>query len=138
MTSLSKKNWKIYDAELLDKIVDNVNADSIILEVACGTGLVSLKAAEKAKQVYGIDIASSMIEEAKKKAKKMKIDNVEFSVEDAYSLPFDDNMFDIVIWNNALHNMKEPYKALSEIRRVLKPKGKLIITIVGIGEKINI
>ena len=34
--------------------------------------------------------------------------------------------------------MKEPYKALSEIRRVLKPKGKLIITIVGIGEKINI
>ena len=97
MTSLSKKNWKIYDAELLDKIVDNVNADSIILEVACGTGLVSLKAAEKAKQVYGIDIASSMIEEAKKKAKKMKIDNVEFSVEDAYSLPFDDNMFDIVI-----------------------------------------
>ena len=44
------------------------------------------------------------------------------------------NMFDIIICNNALHNMMYPIKALSEIMRVLKPGGKLIATIVGIGE----
>lgn len=60
--------------------------------IACGTGLVSFEAAKKAKKakkVYGVDIAPSMIEEAKKKTREMEIKNVEFSVEDAYRLPFD-------------------------------------------------
>ncbi len=90
--------------------------------------------AKKAKKVYGIDIAPLTIEEAKKKTRKMGIKNVEFSVEDAYTLPFNSNMFDVAICNSSLHNMMEPQKALSEMKRVLKPGGMLIATVVGIGE----
>jgi len=128
-----EKTWKVYASLLLDKISKDVKGD-IVLDVATGTGLVALKVAERTSKVYGIDISEPMIEEAKKKAKEMGIKNIEFSANDAYTLPFDNDMFDTVICNNALHNMKKPQKALSEIRRVLKYDGRLIATIVGIGE----
>jgi ubiquinone/menaquinone biosynthesis C-methylase UbiE len=131
-----EKTWKVYASLLIDKISQDVKGD-IVLDVAAGTGLVALKVAERASKVYGIDISEPMIEEAKKKAKEMGIKNVEFSVNDAYALPFDNDMFDTVICNNALHNMKEPQKALSEIRRVLKQGCRLIAPIVGIGESLN-
>ena len=69
-----------------------------------------------------------------KKMEEKEIKNIAFSVEDAYSLPFDNEIFDTVICNNALHNMINPHKALSEIRRVLKQNGRLIASIFGIGE----
>ena len=65
-----QKNWKVYETTLLDEISKDVDADGIVLEVACGTGLVSFEVAKKAKKIYGIDIAPSMIKEAKKKIKK--------------------------------------------------------------------
>ncbi len=129
-----QKWWKIYASTLLDKVSDDVSKGSIVLEVACGTGLVALKIAEKTSRVYGVDISQPMINEAKLKVEKKEINNVEFSAEDAYALPFDKDMFDTVICNNALHNMVNPQKALSEMKRVLKPGGRLIATIVGIGE----
>jgi len=122
--SLMEKYWKIYPS-LLNKISEAVNT---------GPGLVALKIAERAAQVYAVDISQPMIEEAEKKMMEKKIKNVEFSVEDAYTLPFDNDMFDTVICNSALHNMVNPQKALSEIRRVIKPNGRLIATIVGMGE----
>ena len=129
-----EKNWKIYKSSLFDKITNDVNAGDTILEVACGPGLVALKIANRASKIYAVDISEPMIEKAKKKMQEMEIKNIEFSVEDAYSLPFDKEMFDTVICNMALHNMMEPQKALSEMRRVLKPGGRLIAIIVGIGE----
>jgi ubiquinone/menaquinone biosynthesis C-methylase UbiE len=131
--SCIEKNWRIYPS-LLDKIAGDVDAGNVVLDVATGPGLDALRIAERASKVYAIDISEPMIEEAKKKAEEKEIKNIEFSVEDAYSLPFDKEMFDTVICNNALHNMINPHKALSEIRRVLKPNGQLIATIVGIGE----
>jgi len=128
-----EKYWKIYPS-LLDKISEDVNSGDIVLDVATGPGFVALKVAERAAHVYAVDISQPMIEEAEKKKDEKKIKNVEFSVEDAYTLPFDNDMFDTVICNSALHNMVNPEKALSEIRRVLKPNRRLIATIVGIGE----
>ena len=134
--SMIEKHWKIYPS-LLDKIAQDVETGGTVLEVATGTGLVALKIASAADQVHAIDISPQMIDEAKKKTGKSGIDNVAFSVEDAYAIPFDDGMFDTVICNNALHNMKHPEDALSEIRRVLKPGGRFIAIIAGVGESLK-
>jgi ubiquinone/menaquinone biosynthesis C-methylase UbiE len=134
--SIIERHWKIYPS-LLDKIASDLGADNTVLEVATGTGLVALKVASAADQVHAIDISPQMIDEAKKKAEEMGIDNVAFSVEDAYALPFGDGMFDTVVCNNALHNMKHPEDALSEIRRVLKTDGRFISIIAGVGESLK-
>ena len=130
------KYWKIYPS-LLDRIASDLGTGSNILEVATGTGLVALKIASAVDQVHAIDISPQMIDEAKKKAEATRIDNVAFSVEDAYALPFGDGIFDAAICCNALHNMKYPEDALSEIRRVLKPDGRFIAIIVGVGDSLK-
>ncbi|MEA1894356.1 MAG: class I SAM-dependent methyltransferase [Euryarchaeota archaeon] len=134
--SIIEKYWKIYPS-LLDKIAQDVGTGGAVLEVATGTGLVALEIASAAEQVHAIDISPQMIDEAKKKVEVGGIDNVAFSVEDAYALPFGDGMFDTVVCNNALHNMKHPEDALSEIRRVLKPDGRFIAVIAGVGESLK-
>lgn len=131
--SVIEKYWKVYPS-LLDKISKDIGVGNTILEVATGTGLVALKVAERAGRVYAVDISQPMIAEAKKKMKETGIKNIEFSAHDAYSLPFDKNMFDTVICLNSLHNMINPQKALSEMRRVLKPEGRLVAPTICQGE----
>ena len=122
MRSQIEESYRILTA----KILDEVKGGDSVVEVASGTGLIALEVAEKAAEVEAVDITPEMVAIAEKKAKERKIENVRFSVEDAYALPFEDRSFDVVICSNALHNMTEPKRALSEMRRVLKDTGKLM------------
>ena len=128
-----EKYWGFYSS-LVDKISQDAGVGNTVLEVAAGTGAISLKVAEQAARVYGVDISPLMVDEAKKKLEEKGIGNVNFSVHDAYSLPFDKDMFDTVICCSALHNMVNPGKALSEMNRVLKPEGRLIAPTICQGE----
>jgi ubiquinone/menaquinone biosynthesis C-methylase UbiE len=94
-----------------------------VLEIATGTGLISINIASGVRSIEATDYAPKMIETAKKKKAP---DNIRFSVEDATELSFADNSFDAVIISNALHIMPEPMKILENIKRVLKPNGLLI------------
>lgn len=110
---------------LLEKLIQEISAGSIVLEVAAGTGVVSLRLAEKAGHVYALDLSQAMVTEAKKKAGGKNLENIELLVDDAYELPFESGKFDAVICSNALHNMKDPATPLMEMRRVLKPGGRV-------------
>ena len=94
-----------------------------VLEVATGTGLIAVNIAEGVRRVEATDFSPKMIDKAKKKKAP---GNVNFSVEDATALSFADISFDAVIISNALHIMPDPVKVLTNISRVLKPKGLLI------------
>ena len=122
---------------LLEKVAEEVQSGATVIEVATGTGLLALKVAEKAAQVHGVDISPAMIEEAKKKASEGQVENVFFSVEDAYALPFEEGRFDMAICSNALHNMQVPQTALDEMKRVLKPEGKLLTPMFCHGENLK-
>lgn len=95
----------------------------IVLELATGTGLIAKNVADAAKRVIATDYAPKMIAQAKKGCVPT---NVKFTVMDACNIKFEDNSFDVVIISNALHVMPNPEKALTEIKRVLKPEGVLI------------
>jgi len=114
-----------YDT-LIEKILGEIERGWVVLEVAAGTGVITLRMAAKAKKVYAVDITPEMIARAGQKANAQGIGNIAFSVDDAYALPFSDGMFDAAVCANALHNMRQPGRALSEMRRVLKPRGLLI------------
>jgi ubiquinone/menaquinone biosynthesis C-methylase UbiE len=110
---------------LLEKLLQELGASTTVLEVAAGTGVVSLRMAEKAAWVYALDLSAVMVKEAKDKAMAQNLDNIEFLVDDAYVLPFESGVFDAVICSNALHNMEDPTTPLMEMRRVLKPGGRV-------------
>lgn len=115
------------DKELYQSIADNIqqalDRDMTVLELACGTGLLSIKISPLVKHIEATDFSAEMIEQAKRKHHSARL---HFSVQDATALPYTSETFDAVVISNALHIMPNPQKALSEIKRVLKNDGVLI------------
>ena len=77
----------------------NLDKDKKVLDIACGKGTTSILIAKKfGCKVVGIDISPVLIEEAKKLAKRNKVNKlIDFQVADATHLPFNDNEFDASI-----------------------------------------
>jgi demethylmenaquinone methyltransferase/2-methoxy-6-polyprenyl-1,4-benzoquinol methylase len=100
-----------------------------ILDVATGTGDLALEAVRlKPVEIVGIDISEKMLEIAKKKVSDRKISvPFSFQIAAAEDLPFEDEEFDFVTVAFGVRNFEDLQKGFSEMRRVLKQNGKLII-----------
>lgn len=92
-----------------------------MLEIGCSAGKLATLYTQKTKKYYGCDISDEGI----RVAKELGLENAEFVCCDAHKLPYNDNYFDYVIVNSLLHHLDLDI-ALSEIRRVLVPNGKLL------------
>ena len=109
-------------AAICDRIRAGLKRDMNILELACGSGQLSLRLSTHVQLWEATDFSENMIREARKRSFSGRL---HFSVQDATNLPYVDSSFDAVVIANALHIMPNPERALSEIRRVLKPGGLL-------------
>src|SRR6185436_6593945 len=109
----------------------NIQDGEQVLDIACGTGLVTFKAAEKAGYVLGTDISDGMIELARNVSQEKAISNIAFERMDAEKLELKDESFDIVLCALGLMYVPDPFLALSEIKRVLKPGGRMIAAVWG-------
>jgi ubiquinone/menaquinone biosynthesis C-methylase UbiE len=110
-----------------------------VLDVATGPGQPALTIAPLVGpqgRVVGIDLAERMVELANRRAKEARLDNVEFRTMDAESLDFPDASFDLVVCRFGLQIVTDPDRALAEMRRVLKPGGRLVVTVWGPGERV--
>jgi ubiquinone/menaquinone biosynthesis C-methylase UbiE len=100
-----------------------------VLDVGCGTGTLAIAAARRVGDrgtVVGVDASAEMTEFARAKALRESAP-VTFERAPAHALPFPDAQFDIVLCALALHHVSEPAKAIAEMRRVLAPRGRVLI-----------
>ena len=97
--------------------------DKTVLELAAGTGLIAKHIANAAEYIEVTDASEQMIRQAEQED---HAENLHFSVQDMFCLPYADAAFDVVIVSNALHIVPQPEKSLREIKRVLKDDGVLI------------
>ena len=105
-----------------------------VLDVACGTGLVAFAAAKAVGpggEVVGVDISGQMIEAARLRADVRKVPNARFTRMDAETLTLPDAAFDVVLCALGLMYMPDPARALREMRRVLRPGGRLVLAVWG-------
>ena len=98
-----------------------------VLDCAAGTGEFSLAVAEKAESVLCTDQSAAMLEQARKKARKRRRDNISFALRNITALPDRDGSYDAVIAANVLHLLPEPEIAVRELWRVAAPGGRLIL-----------
>src|SRR5690606_35541627 len=105
----------------------DVTPNDIVLDVACGPGLLVLDFARHAAWVTGLDLTPRMLEEAKRAAQVANISNVNWTLGDAYSLPFDDNSFSVVMSRFAFHHYQDPEVAFGEMVRVTRPEGRVLV-----------
>jgi ubiquinone/menaquinone biosynthesis C-methylase UbiE len=104
-----------------------------VLDMGCGAGHASFAAAQHAHAVVAYDIAPQMLATVAAAAKERGLDNIRTQQGAAETLPFDDASFDWVISRMSAHHWHDVPKALAEVRRVLKPGGRvLFIDIAGI------
>ena len=93
-----------------------IAADTAALEIGCGTGIFTEKVYAKTHaDITAIDLSPALLEQA-----RTKLPDVKFLVENAMSLSFEDNTFDVVYGSSVLHHLDMP-AALSEFYRVLRP-----------------
>lgn len=99
-----------------------------VLDVACGTGLVSLDAARAVGGrggVLGIDLSGKMVEAAARRAAENGLRQARFARMDGEAMALPDAGFDVVLCALGLMYMPEPEQSLREMRRVLRPGGRL-------------
>ena len=96
--------------------------DKTVLELAAGIGLIAKHIANAAEYIEVTDASEQMIRQAER---ENHAENLHFSVQDMFCLPYADAAFDVVIVSNALHIVPQPERALHEIKRVLKNDGVL-------------
>jgi ubiquinone/menaquinone biosynthesis C-methylase UbiE len=103
-----------------------IEDEDIILDVPCGSGYGSFLLTEKSKKVYGIDICSPAIDHANE---LFSNNNNCFLVCNMQSMSiFKDDYFDVVVSFEGIEHIKNPDLFLKEVKRILKPDGKLIIS----------
>lgn len=105
-------------------LIADLPAGSKILDVGCGLGLL-LKVLNKridSCELYGVDINQKLLDEAVKNCPGARLIKANGEI-----LPFIDNYFDIVFSLDLIEHLDSPEGHLTEIRRLLKPEGKLII-----------
>lgn len=117
--------------ELAARIKARLDRRMNVLELACGTGLLSQRIAGSVRNLEATDDASEQIEAAKRKPHSVRL---HYSVQDAAHLPYGPETFDAVVAVNALHIMPEPEQVLREAHRVLKRGGLLIASTFVSGE----
>jgi len=103
-----------------------------VLDVACGTGLVTLAAAEAVGvggSVLGVDLSDGMIDRARERA--ADVANARFRRMDAEHLDLADGSFDVVLCALGLMYMPDPRRAIQEMRRVLRPGGRMAVAVWG-------
>lgn len=99
----------------------------IVLDVACGPGLVACEVAKKAPFVTGVDLTPAMIEQAKKRQMETGLNNLNWHIVDGTMLPFEADHFSRVITRYSFHHFLEPASILLEMVRVCRPGGKVVV-----------
>ncbi|MBV6479018.1 MAG: Demethylmenaquinone methyltransferase [Ignavibacteria bacterium] len=116
------KSWR---RDIINYIKDNDINSNYVLDIACGTGDLTIELVKlEPVKITAIDISDKMLSLLKS---KINIKGLSTVCADAHDLPFEDEYFNLITIGFGIRNFENPEKSFSEIRRVLKKDGILVI-----------
>ncbi len=99
----------------------------LVLDVATGAGFTAFAFASRVRRVVATDLTPNMLTQARRLAGERGLTNLLFNLAEAEALPFHDGVFDITTCRLAPHHFGSVHRFLAEMRRVLRPGGKLVL-----------
>ena len=111
--------------ELCKKVAERIYSNDNVLECACGTGMISVHIATKCRSLIATDFSQGMLAKSRKRCKKIK--NIRVEKANILHLEYPNESFDKVVAANVIHLLDQPDIAISELIRVCKKGGKIII-----------
>src|ERR1041385_1691174 len=130
------KQWERASAEMGKNVTDalveyaNPQPGEHVLDVACGTGAPSLKVARRvgpSGNVVATDLSDEPLKIAAERARERRLNNIRFERADVHQLPYPDSFFDLITCRFGAMFFKDLPQALSEMKRVLKPGGRVAL-----------
>ena len=121
-------------------VLGRIEQAATVADLGCGAGTDLLIAAQMAGpegKAIGIDMTAPMLEQARRSAEAMGLDNVELHEGLIESLPLDDESVDVVISNGVIDLVPDKDAVFSEIDRVMRPGGRLQIADVVIHKEVS-
>ena len=116
--------WNYYlEYPAMMQAVENLVSGKDILDIGCGTGILSEELRKLGGTVTGVDISEEMLKIAGK-----EYPNIKFSVANTNSLPFPDASFDIAVSSLVMHYIQNLQPAFVEISRILRPNGQFLFS----------
>ena len=111
--------------ELCNKVAERMSSNDNVLECACGTGMISVHIATKCRSLIATDFSQGMLAKSRKRCKKIK--NIRVEKANILQLEYPNESFNKVVAANVIHLLDQPDIAISELIRVCKKGGKIII-----------
>ncbi len=106
-------------------LMDLLDSSWVVGDLGCGTGILSEAVAPAVARVIAVDESGAMLSAAKRRLAPLK--NVDVRTGSVETLPIGDDELDIALLFMVTHFVLEPVKVLAEVRRVLKPGGRLLV-----------
>jgi len=119
---------KLYPQSILDRAVEAMIPDDLtVIDIGCGTGSLTLALGRVAGRAIGVDRSTEMLRHAKQKAIAAGA-AIEFKKGDAAKLPLDAAVADFAFANLVFQHLRSFGPAIAEIRRILKPGGRAVVS----------
>jgi len=120
---------QIRNADALGRIVAMAAPapDEVVLDVACGPGLLACAFARVTRHVTGIDVTPKMLDQARALQQEEGLENLTWHLGDVLPLPYADASFSIVSSRFAFHHFLDPLAVLKEMRRVCRGGGRIVV-----------
>jgi ubiquinone/menaquinone biosynthesis C-methylase UbiE len=113
---------------ILEKL--GLSSNDIVADIGCGIGYFTIPAAEmlnSANMVYALDTSGQMLEEVKKRMSNAGVSNITAIKTGEYDLKLPDESVTFALIVNVLHEIEDKAQFITEVNRILKPKGKIAI-----------
>ena len=125
-----QQGFRDYKAESKDILaILGLDKNQTAIDMGCGTGAFTINAAKHLKKIYAVDVSNAMLRRARKKAKKAKLGNIEFSKGGFLTYTHNDEPVDAIVSVTVLHHLPDFWKmiGLQRLARMIKTGGKIYI-----------
>ncbi len=130
----NEKKW----SETYNKAIENttkyLKKEDTVLEMGCGSGIMTMQLANLVKEIHAFDISSKMIESADQRAKGNNIENIQYSQNTIFDERFKKGTYDVILAFNVLHLLDDTPEVMQRINELLKPRGIFISETASLGE----